>query len=143
MARPGAIARVVVATLAAGPLGGCFTLSALGNAATTTVAWRRDGFVVEDIRRTFTYDADLPTEVAELDGRLTLTDRGADGRVDTVKSDGGEWTRGAPGADEVFADADRTFADTRSYLRIDGFRAKFEGMTEAERARAAGLDRRP
>ena len=107
------------------------------------MAWKKDGFVVEDIRRKFTYDADGPLEEAELDGKLTLTDRGADGAVDVVKGDGGEWTRGEPGSGEVFADADQRFADTRAYLRIDGYRAKFERMTEADRADAAGLYRRP
>lgn len=133
----------VLLVLAWLPLAGCVTLSALGNAATHTVAWQKDGFVVEDIRRKFTYDADGPSEEAELDGRLTLTDRGADGTVDVVKGDGGEWRRGEPGSDEVFADADERFAATRAYLRIDGYRAKFERMTEADRADAAGLYRRP
>ena len=119
---------------------GCFTLSSLGNAAIHTVAWKKDGFVVEDIRRKFTYDADGPKEIAELDGRLTLIDKGADGAVDSVKSDGGEWIRGEPGTEELFADADRTFGDTRSYLRIDGYRADWAARSKAELARSGGLD---
>ena len=123
--------------------GGCRSLASLGNAATHTVVYRKNGFTVEDIRRVFTYDADQASETVEIEGRLTLVDLDGDGLVDEVQNAGGEWTRGEPGADGVFTNADVTFADVRDYLRIDGYRSEWDAMTPESRAGRGGLDTRP
>ena len=133
----------LVAAVICGAGAGCFTLSSLGNATTHTVTWKKDGFEVEDIRRKFTYDANGPKETAELEGRVTFVDLGADGTVDEVKNDSGEWTRGEPGTGAIFEEADADFRDMRAYLRIDGYRADWDAMTPDERARAGGLGTRP
>ena len=84
-----------------------------------------------------------PSETAELDGRVTFIDLGADGTVDELKNDAGEWSRGEPGTAAIFEEADADFRDVRAFLRIDGYREDWAAMTPDERARAGGLGLRP
>ena len=95
---------------------------------------------MEDIRRSFTFDADRDTETAEIEGRLTLIDEASDGTVDEVTNDAGTWRRGEPGVEALFAEADRKFARVRGHLRIDGYLEDWNALTPLERAQAGVLD---
>ncbi|MHC5020704.1 MAG: hypothetical protein ACYTGX_11435 [Planctomycetota bacterium] len=125
------------------PLGGCTGLVHAANAATATVTWRKDGFVVEDKRREFIYDADENTERLVFDGQVTYIDLDRDGFVDTFSRQlggnvRGEWTRNEPGTEELFAEADQAFADGRSMLGVEALHEEWSGMSEADKARGHG-----
>ena len=118
---------------------GCTGALSRINAATHTVTYKKDGFVVEDVRRTFTYNDREKVETAVIETTLTLRDEGCDGEVDEVTDAAGTWRRGEPGTEALIAEASGKFVQVRTYLRIDDYHATWKAMTPEEISRAGGL----
>jgi len=135
--------RRALLVLALWPLSGCAGFLDWSNASMATVVWRKDGFLVEDKRREFEFDADENSETLEFDGQLIYTDLNRDGKVDTYEKRlggrrDGKWARNEPGTDELFAEADDAFAEARALLAIDERHETWANMSEADKARGHG-----
>lgn len=125
--------------LACALLAGCTGALSRINAATHTVTYKKEGFVVEDVRRKFTYDDRKRVETAVIENAVTLVDEGCDGEVDEITDAGGTWRRGEPGTEGLITEASAKFLDVRTYLRIDAYHETWKAMTPAEIARSGGL----
>ncbi len=135
--------RVLLFGLLLLPVSGCTGFLDWSNASMASVVWRKNGFSVEDKRREFEFDADEDRETLEFDGQVIYVDLNRDGKVDTYeKRTGGKhlgkWTRGEPGTEELFVEADEAFADARAMLAIDERHATWSSMSEADKARGHG-----
>lgn len=120
-------------------LAGCTGALSRINAATHTVTYKKEGFVVEDVRRKFTYDDRKKVETAVIESTQTFIDEGCDGEVDEVTNASGTWRRGEPGNDALIAEASAKFVEVRTYLRIDAYHETWRAMTPEEIARSGGL----
>lgn len=126
--------------LATAWLGGCRAAQTPGlliESAFAEVEWFRDGFRIEGSGRRFRYTCrhqreegalTLWTEYRE---KAALVDKGMDGTVDEIRIGLDVFKRGAPGRDELFAQADEKLTRHSDELRVP---------EHIEKWRAAGPD---
>ena len=124
--------RVLIILAAIALLPGCMAIQAAFHYPMTYTEYNKDGFVVQDDFRVFTFHVKSNLSVLEVVKRCIFEDLESDGVVDRIKIGSDEYVRGELGTRDLFLDADRQWERLTEYMSVPYFKRKWETMDPAE-----------
>ncbi|MHC4777587.1 MAG: hypothetical protein ACYTFG_03300 [Planctomycetota bacterium] len=124
--------KIAMLFAAAALLPGCMSIQAAFHYPMTYPVYKKDGFVVNDDFRVFTFEAEKNLSILEVVKRCVYVDEESDGVVDRIEIGTAEYVRGELGTIDLFRDADTLWKRLTDYMSIPYFKRKWETMDPAE-----------